>query len=48
MKSRCKYANGADFLHCTRCGAPLDAATVMRSEEESGTLKEAMFEMLKA
>ncbi len=29
---RCRYANGIDFLHCRRCGAPLDDSQVNRED----------------
>lgn len=29
---RCRYANGMDFLHCRRCGAPLDAGQVDKED----------------
>ncbi len=30
---RCRYENGIDFLHCKRCGAPLDATTAQKGQE---------------
>jgi integrase/recombinase XerD len=44
---RCRYANGIDFLHCQRCGAPLDVSLAMRETKVTGTMKEAMLEMIK-
>lgn len=44
---RCRYENGMDFLHCQRCGAPLDVGTVMRETKATESTKEAMLEMLK-
>ncbi len=44
---RCRYANGIDFLHCQRCGAPLDMGSVLKETEVTGTLKEEIFETLK-
>jgi len=44
---RCRYANGIDFLHCQRCGAPLDVSLAMRETKVTGTVKDAMLEMIK-
>ena len=44
--SRCRYANGIDFLHCQRCGAPLDATNVLKGAHETEALKDAMLEMI--
>lgn len=44
---RCRYENGIDFLHYKRCGAPLDATTVMKSEKATETLKESLLESVK-
>ncbi len=45
---RCRYAaNGIDFVHCQRCGAPLDESLLIKSEEVSENLKETMLEAIK-
>ena len=41
---RCRYPNGIDFLHCRRCGAPLNESQAMKGEVTTKTLNEALLE----
>ncbi len=43
---RCRFGNGIDFVHCKKCGAPLDIGTLMKSEEVTERLKAAMLDSL--
>jgi site-specific recombinase XerD len=43
---RCRFANGIDFLHCKRCGAPLDARAAVEAVEDEDTTRASVAKMI--
>ncbi len=41
---RCRWSNGIDFVHCKKCGAPLDPVTLMKTMEVAGDARKSMLD----